>query len=574
MKMKKKIALLLALSMTVAMTACGGTNNTPASSEVKESESVAVSQEKQESVPVNEEKEPVTITLYPADANLTSGKVGGWLGDYLLEQGIILEIWAYSDEKSNAIFASGELPDIMYIAKGSDFKVLSNSGYLLDLEGYMDQLPHVTENDDLMTAINYTKEFVSDGKLTMLPTLVGDAVPTSDTGRFALKLDWDVYESIGCPSFSNLEELIPILKKMQEVHPTTADGVKTYGMHLFNSMDTSYFFGINSVCKVLGYNYDNAAYFLLEDVVNERYESMLEEDGVYKYGLKFYNQLYREGLLDPDSMTQDRNAAKAKIEDQEAALAGWVAIPGWERNGYYPVYFDDCKIPYATGTPYGGGHYIAVSAKSKNIETALKMLDLMANPDEAMIIRNGPQGEMWDFNDKGTPVLTEKGKKYFINGEPATFENGETYTLFNTSFLVSTGTKNSYGVTVAIEGWDEKLKAQADSEAMDAWRKDTGYDSFMELVTEKNAVITEPFSVNVTKFVSKESDDMSILIAAIKDTMVQASWKMVYAETDAEFEKLWDDMVAECEGLEIQKIIDWRLEELEKATQIRDSLAN
>ena len=76
MKMKKKIALLLALSMTVAMTACGGTNNTPASSEVKESESVAVSQEKQESVPVNEEKEPVTITLYPADANLTSGKVG------------------------------------------------------------------------------------------------------------------------------------------------------------------------------------------------------------------------------------------------------------------------------------------------------------------------------------------------------------------------------------------------------------------------------------------------------------------------------------------------------------------
>ena len=128
-----------------------------------------------------------------------------------------------------------------------------------------------------------------------------------------------------------------------------------------------------------------------------------------------------------------------------------------------------------------------------------------------------------------------------------------------------------------MEEWlkiDEKLKALADSEAMDAWRKDTGYDSFMELVTEKNAVITEPFSVNVTKFVSKESDDMSILIAAIKDTMVQASWKMVYAETDAEFEKLWDDMVADCEGLEIQKIIDWRLEELEKATQIRDSLAN
>lgn len=572
--MKKKIALFIAISMIVAMTACGKTDNTPASDEVKKTENAALSQESKESTPAEDEKEPVTITLYPANASLTSGKVGGWLGDYLLEKGIILEIWAYSDEKSNAIFASGELPDIMYLAKDSDFKVLSNSGYLLDMEGYMDQLPHVAESEDLMTAVNYTKEFVSDGKLTMLPTLVGDALPTSDTGRFALKLDWDVYESIGCPSFSNLEELIPILKQMQAAHPTTADGFKTYGMHLFNSMDTTYFFGINNVCKVLGYNYDNAAYFLLEDVVNKKYESMLEEDGIYKYGLWFYNQLYKEGLLDPDSITQDRNAAKAKIEEQEAGLAGWVAIPGWEKNGYYPVYFDDCKIPYGTGTPYGGGDYIAVSAKSENIDTALRLIDLLANPDEAMIIRNGPQGELWNLDASGTPVLTEKGKKFFLNGEQVTFENGETYALFNTSQIISVGTKTSYNTTVAIEGWDEYLNAQANSEAMNAWRKDTGYNSFMELLEEKDAVVTEPFSFNVTKFTAKESDDMSILMAVIKDTMVQASWKMVYTETDAEFEEIWDDMVEECEGLEIQKIIDWRLEELEKATQIRDSLAN
>ena len=571
--MKKKLATLLALSMTAALTACGSPEQTAttaaATTAAKETAAEKSAQETTQAA-----KEPVTITLYPANANLTSGKVGGWLGDYLLEQGIILEVWAYSEEKSNAIFASGELPDIMYLAKGADFEVLSNSGYLLDLEGYMDQLPHVAESESMMTAVNYTKEFVSDGKLTMLPTLVGDALPTSDTGRFALKLDWDVYESIGCPKFSNLDELIPILKEMQQAHPTTADGVKTYGMHLFNSNDNNYFFGINSVCKVLGYNYDNAEYFLLDDVVNNRYESMLEEDGVYKYGLKFYNKLYREGLLDPDSMTQDRNAAKAKIEDQEAGLAGWVAIPGWEKNGYYPVYFDECKIPYGTGTPYGGGDYIAVSAKSEHIDTALKLLDLLANPDEAMIIRNGPQGELWDFDAAGTPVLTEKGKKYFLNGEQVTLENGETYTLFNTSQLIAVGTETSYGTTVAIEGWDEYLDAQASSDTMNAWRNDTGYNSFMELVEDKDAVIKEPFSFNVTKFVSKESDDMAILKAAIKDTMVQASWKMVYAESDEEFEKLWTDMVAECEGLEIQKIIDWRLAELEKATQIRDSLAN
>lgn len=571
--MKKIISLLLAFSMVIALASCGGKPTTTEAEKQtqKETSKAEVTESPTESV--EEKKEPVTITLYPADANLTSGRVGGWLGDYLLEHGIILDIWAYSDEKSNAIFASGELPDIMYIAKGSDFKVLSNSGYLLNLEEHLDQLPHVTQSKTLMTAVNYTKEFVSDGKLTMLPTLVGDAIPRTDTDRFALKLNWKVYESIGCPSFKNLDELIPILKKMQEAYPVTENGVKTYAMHLFNSMDTSYFFGINSVCKVAGYNYDNAAYFLLEDVVNEKYESMLEEDGIYKKGLRFYNKLYREGLLDPDSMTQDRNAAKAKIEDQKAALAGWVAIPGWEKDGYYPVWFDECKIPFGRGTPYGDGNFIAVSAKSEHIDTALKFLDMLADPDESMIIRNGPQGEMWDFDASGKPVLTEKGRKFFLDGEQVTFSNGETYALFNTSQINSVGTKTSYGCTIAIEGWEEKLDSQSNSDAMNDWRKDTGYHNFMELVLDKNAVITEPFSQNVTKFTSKEPDDLSILKAAIKDVMVQASWKMVYAENDEEFDKLWRDMVKECEGLEFQKIIDWRLDNLETATRIRDSLA-
>ena len=129
--MKKIISLLLAFSMVIALASCGGKPTTTEAEKQtqKETSKAEVTESPTESV--EEKKEPVTITLYPADANLTSGRVGGWLGDYLLEHGIILDIWAYSDEKSNAIFASGELPDIMYIAKGSDFKVLSNSGYLL-----------------------------------------------------------------------------------------------------------------------------------------------------------------------------------------------------------------------------------------------------------------------------------------------------------------------------------------------------------------------------------------------------------------------------------------------------------
>ncbi len=573
--MKKIISLLLALTMILSLAACAAydgkdskeTSGSKDTTVTKESDTRTAAESTEES------KEPVTITLYPANANLTSGKVGGWLGEYLLEQGIILDIWAYSDEKTNAIFASGDLPDIMYLAKGSDFEAMSASGLLLDLEGYLDQLPSFYNSSSLMTAANYVKEYVTKGALTMLPLGVGDAGPTSDTGRFALKLMWDVYEAIGAPKFSTLEEAIPVFKKMQEYYPQTENGTKTYAMHLFNSMDTTYFYGINSICKVLGYNYDNIAYLLLDDTVNGKYEYILDDDSIYKYGLWFYNRLYREGLLDPDSITQDRDAAKAKVETEEAGLAGWCAIPGWEKSGYYPVYFDDCKIPYYTEQAYGGTDYIAVSAKSEKLETVFKMLELMANPDTCMIMRNGPQGELWDVDANGKLVMTEKGINYFIKGESVTIGDNENYTLFNTQYFINSGVETSYGEPYPEEYWSEALDLKSQSETMDTWRKTTGYNSFMELVEEKDAIIKEPFNANVTKFAEKPSDEMQLLITTAKDLIVTASWKMVYARNDTEFEKLWADLVKDCEDLDVKQIVDWRLEQLENATKIRDSLS-
>jgi len=60
---------------------------------------------------------------------------------------------------------------------------------------------------------------------------------------------------------------------------------------------------------------------------------------------------------------------------------------------------------------------------------------------------------------------------------------------------------------------------------------------------------------------------------AIKDKVTTASWKMIYASSDSEFEQLWNQMVSDCEGLGAQEIIDWRLADIENAKQVRDSLS-
>ena len=111
-----------------ALTACGGSSSTTSGSAGNTSGSASSG--------------PQTITFYPRDANVSSGLVGGFKGEYFASRGFNLDIWAYSDEKTNAILASGDLPDVMFIPEQS-LDIMVQGGMLLNLDDYLDQMPHV-----------------------------------------------------------------------------------------------------------------------------------------------------------------------------------------------------------------------------------------------------------------------------------------------------------------------------------------------------------------------------------------------------------------------------------------------
>lgn len=566
--MKKLISILLAVVMLCGLVACGDTS-TGVSGESN------VTSEKGTEINATEEteevKEPVVITLYPRNANLTSGQVGGWLGEWLLERGIILEVWAYSDEKFNAILASGELPDIMYLPKGTEFEVVSESGMLLDLEPHMDKLPHVTGNEKLQVAIGYMKEYVSGGKLNMLPLTVGALSEATDTGSDAIKLNWEVYEEIGCPEFSNMDELVDIFKTMQEAYPVNKDGKKTYAMQLYGNMDKTEFYGIRNYYAVTGYDWNELAYFLETNLFEESYDYILDDSSNYKAAMKFFNQLYREGLLDPESINLERTAVNTN-QEAGGTLAGWRSCPGYEKNGYYPVYFDELKVgPNQVGNVYGDGEYVAVNAKTENLDRVLEFIDMLADPDAILTIRSGVEGELWEINDANEVVMTQKGIDYFVNGEVVTFANGEEYALFNTAFMLAPAEQTSYGSCVALDVSAECAILKSATETMARWQANYGVDSIMDLLTDEN-IARDPFYININKFAAKPTDEQSLIVAAAKDIIVPASWEMVYAEDDAEFEKIWAGAVKKCEELGVKDLVEWRLSELENGKAIRDSI--
>lgn len=588
--LKQMSALILAGVMALPLTGCGGASTESAGTAAADAakSQAAAADFKIGEIGTTRQEDVPTITFYPRDANLTSGLVGGYKGDYFASRGFNLEVWAYSDEKTNAILASGEMPDVMVIPTDK-LDSMIQSGMLLNLDDYLDKMPHVQSFEDLGTALNYVRKFRSNntGSVYCMPLQVGDMASRyqSDdaTDRRAVKLQWEAYEKAGYPEIKDMNGLLDTAELMMEAMPTADDGNTMYGTVLNSGSDTGYWACMNSWYQFQGYEVNELPYLLEANMAEGTVSPILSKDSKYYEGLKWYNQTYKRGLLDPESISNDRATQKPKVLDGYTMVPSGY-LPGWAPT-YMPYLIPGTKVYFNYNSAYGNSQFvIGINAKTENIEACLNFIDMMADPDAYLWVRSGPAGEIWDVDENGVATFTEKGMDFAVEmggGDTTGFttESGEEVVLWNTPWIVQDGgVLTSYTdpdgnrrpcITTA---WNEMIELSSNTGVHESWKKATGYDTWQEWLEAEDAWVTNSALTNVELFESTPDDMMKLTIDAISDKVTTASWKMVYAETDEEFDKLWDQMVSDCEGLGAQEIIDWRLADIENAKTVRDSL--
>lgn len=228
--------------------------------------------------------------------------------------------------------------------------------------------------------------------------------------------------------------------------------------------------------------------------------------------------------------------------------------------------------------PYGDSAYvIGISADSKNIEGALAFLNALADPDVLMKIHCGPEGDAWYVED-GVAYLSDEALECQKNSETYVLKNGEKLENWGMIFIVA-DTDSTY---VDSDGnhrytmftkWKEVVEISNSNETVINWKNTTGgYDTWTELLEANNAYYLDSELDYLSNFAGVPDDTMQLTVDAIRDVVVNASWQMVYAESDEQFQSIWDGMVSDCEELGAQDIMDWRLGELETAKEKRDAL--
>jgi len=578
MKIKAfKRVLALALATAMVLTACGQKPAANTSESTKTSESTTA---KEESIPAASEKEevkePVSITLYPKDANLFSGEVTGYRGEALAAHGIKLEVWAYSDEKTTAMMTSGDFPDMMYVAPGTQpdiFETLVATDKIIDYSDYAEYLPHVlgdkVVNEYITPNLDKIRNEFSAGTggLYVLPFGVGvNNGIYAQTGTFdrnTPKLKWDVYEAIGAPEVTDMWSLIDIAEQMLEYQPTLEDGTKMFGTFLDNG-DSKYFNSLTLWMTWKGCNIAQTQYMAECSNKDGSVEYILEDDSVFKEGLKWYNELYKRGLVDPDSISTSRADQAPKLDNGFAMIPGG-SLPGWATK-YYEVFPSDCTLFRGfTLKDYTGGPSIVIFKDSENIETCLELVDMMADPYEWMKVYYGPEGCMWQENDGVLSItdefaawLKEKGS---INFFP--MPDGTEYSIFNTGTLFNSGTPLADHVDINGDplpyiptSWPDAQAITTNNDNWNAWKETMDAEDLWDYCEKNGIEVIQESPFDGVSFPTAD-DNQLLILASLKDVIVPACWKMVYAADETEFEAIWDAMVKDAETMGAKDIFDW-----------------
>jgi putative aldouronate transport system substrate-binding protein len=527
-------------------------------------------------------EEPVLLELFLLYSN-TSGFMESWWADVLEEQvGVQIELIPAGDQgeqKLQALMAGGELPDIVGFKNNRQIEDAIRANMLVNLDKHLDALPNVTTVGK--DALQYYRDKVSAGTggVYAIPDRIGPGDVGADL-NWGPYLRWDLYKQIGMPKIRTLEDYLPVIKAMQELEPENKDGQAVYGITLWKDWDGYVSFLATEPGAVQGVDtgdqLGSKLPFLQVDLKTSDTKSIIDNDSQYIRALRFYFKANQMGLIDPDSPTQRFDAAWNKVENGRILFSWWPWFAGKydtaenteadPPRGFRPIFADECRPFWPANKPIGGGWPIAISSETDHLDAALRYVDFMFSADGLMTLANGPRGVTWDVGANGKPYVTDEGWNLIESNE--TLPGGGTLTAGTATlnfYGLSLMTENpSFGVPISYTYWPSS-QGRNPSALLKDWQETTGYSTMRDLVWEQQGYTPMPLAISMIPTIP---EDLQSLASQIGDVVKTSSWLMMFAEDEAEFNELYDDMVVKAKGLGLEKVLDWGLGAWAEAKEI------
>ncbi len=334
-----------------------------------------------------------------------------------------------ADTKLNAIFASGDLPDIIigWRNMGLDRQLaLAQQGLIVPINDYIDKYGVDTQKilKDMPSVQNAIAE--ADGKIYSVPD-VNECYHCTHAQKMWVYKPWLDKLGLKVPETTDeFEQMLIAFKTKDPNGNGKADEIPLSGVVSWHGSLADYlmnpFVYYQTVSTPSGYYLDNGTI-----------KAPFVEDG-WKEGLKYLNKLYAEGLIDPQAFTNTEDQAKALGENAIPILG---AMPAGhegifdEIGGKSNRWMEYIPIPPLKG-PTGlqqnptttnvtdTGRFL-ITKTNKYPEASFRLSDLLMSFEGTMRASVGLPGTDWDL------VKADQNLKS-LSGAKATYTLLKTYT--------------------------------------------------------------------------------------------------------------------------------------------------
>ena len=560
---KKLLSVLLASSMVIgsasALTGCGSKKN-----------------------------EVIKLNVYSQLANF-SGKQIGWSADILKKKfNVELNIIPEGDGVFETRMTSGNLGDIVVWGADNDKYPLAVKNNLLfgwEDDNVLDEYgPYIKKNmpDALKKNKELTKTITNGASDKLYGFGANVALNSKDHESFFYTWDtrWDLYKKLGYPKIKNLQDYHKMLKNMQKLCPSDDSGNKVYAVSLWPDWDDAMVMYVKAMATAY-YGYDELALGLY-DPTNGKYHDALEENGPYLEMLKWFNDLYQDGLIAPDSMTQTYDEMIAKVQNGGTLFSifnysGSLGYNTKEHTSAGKLMYcmkpeDASPIVYGMNTQ-GGDRVWSIGAKTEYPEKCMEIINYLATPEGRMTMEYGPKGYTWDYDDQKHAYLTDVGMKCqkdknttMGGGYKGSYHDGELQ-INNVTWSLDASNPDSDGETYNKESW-ASYNATPSSDIEKDWRDKTGCTTINEYM-EKGKYTVAPG----TSF-SKETQDTTLKTTwnQVTTEIKNSSWKAIYAKSDKKFDSVVASMKKSAKKYGYDKCVEWSRNQASRRKALEDAI--
>lgn len=534
-------------------------------------------------------EEFIVVDVFDNQANY-QGIQSGWFGELVkkkfnMELNIIApNVAGGGDTLFETRSAAGNLGDLIFF-NGDDVTLqdMVTAGLVMDMEAYI-------EGKDIMryeTAIRKANEELTPAGIYILPSGLSEKSPMEPTETieptYGPYIRWDLYKQLGYPKIETLEDILPVLKSMQELEPKTEDGDKTYGFSFFKDWDGNLMNAIKQPCCFYGYDESG---FVLVKADGSDYQSIVDGSSLYVRMLKFFFKANQMGLVDPASETQSYSEYAAKYADGQIFFSPWpwAAQPEYntvsnkeQGKGYMMADIEDmCIYTYGSSPSGNTESIVAVGAEAKDPQRMADFIDwlyssegVFANGAGSLSGTAGPEGLCWEASEEG-PVITEFGRRaLFETNIIVPEEYGGGIWAEGTSELnfkpIALGECDERGYPYMFQNWDSVQELQ--ETALDReWQSVMGADTTMEYLIKNNKLLIAPGGRYISNV---ENMELTAIRKQCRTVIQRYSWEMVFAENEAEFYELLLRMQKEVKGLRYDTILAFDMENAKQIEQQR-----